>query len=149
MKYMENNLAKMMLPFKVQQLLDTIIEKKGLGLEDAMQYLYSSELYKQLSTESSYLWQLSTLNLYDLLKKEKRLKKQSQNNTASVLLFLTFCLENYKDYKNLDAEQALFTFNQYNVLEYLEEVFEMLHTQSKEYIMSEIDNYITNRKIQQ
>ncbi|MDR0824859.1 MAG: DUF3791 domain-containing protein [Prevotella sp.] len=144
---MEKSLEKMMFPFKVQQLLYTIIEKKGLGVEDALQYLYSSELYEQLSSESSYLWQLSTLNLYDLLKKEKRLKKQNQNNTASILLFLIFCLENYKDYKNIGAKETLFLFNKYNVLDYLEEVYETLHTQSKEYIMSEIDNYIKNRKV--
>ncbi len=141
-----DNLGKMMLPFKLQQLLDTIIEKKGLAVQDALQYLYSSDLYKQLSSESSYLWQLSTLNLYDLLKREKRLKKQNQNNDTPILLFLTFCLENYKEYKNINAEEALFLFNKYGVLEYLEKVFDTLHTQSKEYIMSEIDNYINNRK---
>lgn len=143
---MNDNVGKMMLPFKLHQLLDTIIEKKGLGVEDALQYLYSSDLYKQLSSESSYLWQLSTLNLYDLLKREKRLKKQNQNNDTPILLFLTFCLENYKEYKNINAEEALFLFNKYGVLEYLEKVFDTLHTQSKEYIMSEIDNYINNRK---
>ena len=131
----------------MQQLLDAIIEKKGLGIEDALQYLYSSDLYKQLSSESSYLWQLSTLNLYDLLKKEKHLKKKNQNNTSPILLFLAFCLENYKEHKNISAEEALFLFNKYNVLEYLQEVFDTLHTQSEEYIMTEIDNYINNRKI--
>jgi len=131
----------------LQQLLDAIIEKKGLGIEDALQYLYSSDLYKQLSSESSYLWQLSTLNLYDLLKKEKHLKKKNQNNTSPILLFLAFCLENYKEHKNISAEEALFLFNKYNVLEYLQEVFDTLHTQSEEYIMTEIDNYINNRKI--
>ncbi len=143
---MEDNTSKMMLPFKVQQLLDRIIEKKGLGVEDALQYLYSSDLYKQLSSESSYLWQLSTPNLYDLLKKEKRLRKQGQNNTAPILLFLTFCLENYKDHKNLSAEETLFLFNKYDVFTYLGQVFETLHTQSKGYIMAEIDSYIENRK---
>ena len=144
---MENNLEKMMLPFKVQQLLQTIIEKKRFGIEDAMQYLYSSDLYNLLSEESSYLWQLSTLNLYDLLKKEKRIKKQKQNNSTPVLLFLSFCLENYKEYKMLSAEEALFSFSQHGVLDYLENVFETLHTQGKDYIMEEIENYITNKKL--
>ena len=93
------------------------------------------------------LWQLSTLNLYDLLDKEKkRIKKQEQNNTSSVLLFLAFCVENYKDYKSISAEDTLFLFNKYDVLDYLKEVFDTLHTQSKEYITTEIDNYISNRK---
>ena len=144
---MENNLEKMMLPFKVQQLLQTIIEKKRFGIEDAMQYLYSSDLYNLLSEESSYLWQLSTLNLYDLLKKEKRIKKQKQNNSTPVLLFLSFCLENYKESKMISAEETLFLFNNYGVLDYLSDVFETLHTQGKDYIMEEIENYITNKKL--
>jgi hypothetical protein len=64
----DHNPGKMLLPFKVQRLLDTIIRKRGLDIEDAMQYLYSSDLYRKLSSESSYLWQLSTFNLYDFLK---------------------------------------------------------------------------------
>ncbi len=141
---MENRFEKMVLPFKVQQLLNVIIDKKKLGTEDAMQYLYSSNLYKQLSSESSYLWQLSTLNLYDLLKKEKREKRKNQNNSSKIVLFLTFCIENYKEHKSISAEEVLLVFNKYNVVEYLIEVFDTLHTQSKEYIMREIDSYIKN-----
>ena len=137
----------MMLPFKIQQLLETIIEKRGLNIKDAMQYLYSSDLYKQMSVEDSYLWQLSTPNLYDMLKTEKRKKKQKENISAPVLLFLSFCMENYKEHKSLSAEETLLLFNRYGVLDYLEEVFDMLHTQGKNYIMGEIDEYINNRKI--
>ena len=144
---MENNLEKMMLPFKVQQLLQTIIEKKGLDVKDAMQYLYSSDLYNLLSEESSYLWQLGTLNLYDLLKKEKRIKKQKQNNSTPILLFLSFCLENYREHKTLTAEETLFLFNNHGVLDYLSDVFETLHTQGKDYIMNDIENFITNKKL--
>jgi len=146
---MENRLEKMMLPFKVQQLLETIIEKRRLNIKDAMQYLYSSNLYKQMSAESSYLWQLSTLNLYDLLKKEKRIKKRKENNATPVLLFLSFCMENYKEHKDCTAEEILVLFNKYGVIDYLEEVFDTLHTQGKDYIMSEIDEYINNRAVWQ
>jgi len=144
---MSDQIEKLMLPYKVQQLLDTIIKKKGLGIEDSMNYLYSTELYKQLSAESSYLWQLSALNLYDMIKKEKRNKKNHHNLSSSIILFLTFCLENYKEHKNITANEALFIFNQSNVINYLENVYDTLHTQGKEYIMSEIDIYINNGKI--
>jgi len=113
-------------------------------VEEAFQYLYSSDLYKKLSSESSYFWKLSTPNLYDLLKKEKRLRKQGQNTTKPMLLFFAFCVENYKDHKSIDTTETLFLFNKYNVLVYLEEVHETLHTQGKEYIMKEIDDYINN-----
>lgn len=142
---MEFNLERAMLPFKTQQLLDIIIEKKNFSVEDALQYLYSSDLYQQLSSDSSSLWQFSGMSLYDLLKKEKRIKKHKKRNSP-MLLFLIFCLENYKDDKCIYAEEALFIFNKYNVIEYIEEVYESLHTQGKEYIMEEIDLYINNQK---
>ncbi len=130
---------------KVQHLLDAIINKRGLGIEDALEYLYSSELYRQLSSES-YLWRLSTDNLYDLLKSEKRKKRHSQNNSSPVLLFIAFCIENYKDHRNISAEEVLFLFKKYGVINYLTLGFDLLHTQGKEYIMSDIDRYIKNRK---
>ena len=135
-----------MLPFKLQQLLDIIMDKRGLNLKDAMQYLYSSELYNRLSKESSYLWQLSTLNLYDLLKKEKREEKHQQDSSKKILLFLSFCIESYKIHKATSAEEVLFLFNKYGVIEYLTNYFDTLHTQSKEYIMEEIDRFIKKRE---
>jgi len=93
-----------MVPCKVQQLLQIIIERKGFGVEDAVQYLYLSDLYKQLSKKDSYLWKMGAAYLYDLLEEEKIKKKEKQNNSAAVLLFLSFCLENYKDYKRINAE---------------------------------------------
>ncbi|MDH8701318.1 anaerobic C4-dicarboxylate transporter [Dysgonomonadaceae bacterium PH5-43] len=144
---METNLVKMMLPFKIQQLLETIIDKRGFNLKDALQYLYSSELYKQMSEDDSYLWQLSTPNLYDMLKKEKSKQKHKENNSGAVLLFLAFCIENYQEHKKLSVEETLFLFNKYGVVSYLADVFDMLHTQGKDYIMSEIDEYINNRRI--
>ncbi len=142
---MKNSNEKMMLPFKVQQLLDLIIDKRGFGVEDALGYLYSSELYRQLSSES-YLWRLSTDNLYDLLKNEKRKTKNSQNNSSPILLFIAFCIENYKEHKHISADEVLFLFKKYRVINYLTQGFDVLHTQGKEYIMSDIDTYIKNRK---
>lgn len=143
---MEESLVKMMLPFKIQQLLEMIIENNALSVKDAIQYLYSSKLYKQMSDEDSYLWQLSTANLYDMLCTEKNEEKQHENKSAPVLLFLSFCIENFKEYKKISTEETLLLFNKYGVLDYLEDVFDMLHTQGKEYIMREIDEYINNRK---
>jgi hypothetical protein len=136
---------KLMLPFKVQQLLDAIIERRGLGLEDALEYLYSSELYQKLSSES-YLWRLSTDNLYDLLKTEKSKKRLSQNNSRPILLFIAFCIENYKEHRTISTDDVVFLFRKYDVINYLTLGFDLLHTQGKEYVMSDIDSYIKNRK---
>lgn len=143
---METNTGKLMLPFKVQQLVGTVIDKRKLDVEDAFEYLYSSDLYKELSSDSPYLWRLSTDNLYDLLKKGKRKKRNSQKISSETLLFIAFCMENYKEYKNISAEEVLFRFKKYGVIEYLTQGYGILHTQGKEYLMSEIDRFIKARK---
>ena len=143
---MEQPIGKTVLPFKIQQLVNVIIQKKRCSVEEAFRYLYSSNLHKQLTAESSFLWQFSTMSLYDLLKKEKLAKKQSQNADPKVLLFQVFCLENYKSHKAISADDVLHLFFKYNVFDYLNNVFEMLHTQGRDYIMAEIDEYIKNKK---
>lgn len=143
---MEDSLVKTMLPFKIQQLLETIIEDNALTIKEAIVYLYSSDLYKQMSADDSYLWQLSTANLYDMLQTEKNREREEEDHSAPLLLFISFCLENYKEAKQLSAEETLFLFNRYGVIDYLKEVFCALHTQGKEYIISDIDEYINNRR---
>jgi len=143
---MEQQIEKSILPFKIQQLVNVIIQKKRCSVEEAFSYLYTSNLYKQLTAESSFLWQFSTLSLYELLKKEKLSEKHAQNADPKILLFQTFCLENYKDHKAIQPDDALRVFLKYDVFNYLENVFDMLHTQGKDYIMEEIDVYIKNKK---
>lgn len=64
-------------------------------------------------------------------------------NTA---YFLSFCIEQYKDKHQLTGEEVISLFDCYEVLPYLEENFEVLHTQSRQWLMEEIDMYINNRK---
>lgn len=143
---MESNTGKMVLPFKLQQLLDTIIDKRKLGVEDAVGYLYSSNLYERLSSDSPYLWRLSTANLYDMLKKEKRKERLGQKHSSPVLLFVAFCIEKYKEHLHMDTNEVLSLFKKYGVIDYLTQGFDALHTQGEVYIMSDIDRYIKNRK---
>ncbi|GHT28159.1 hypothetical protein AGMMS49574_01900 [Bacteroidia bacterium] len=81
-----------------------------------------------------------------MLKKEKLSKKHTQNVDSTELLFQIFCLEKYKNYKNIPADEALQIFMKYDVLEYLQKVFETLHTQGERYIIADIQAYINNRK---
>ena len=143
---MEQQIGKKLMPFKIQQLIDAIIQKKRCNIEDAFLYLYSSNLYKQLTSKDSSLWQYSTASLYDLLKKEKLLEKQNQNTDKKVILFQVFCLENYRDYKDMGADDSLYLFLKHDVFRYLESIFETLHTQGRNYIMEEIDIYLINKE---
>ena len=63
-----------------------------------------------------------------------------------ISLFLAFCIEQYKQRHNMTGEQAMQTLDQYGVLEYLEECYEPLHTQSAQWILEDIDEFIEKRK---
>ena len=64
----------------------------------------------------------------------------------NISLFVSFCIEQYKQKHCLTGEQLMQTLNQYGVLEYLEECYEPLHTQSAQWIMEDIDEFIDKRK---
>lgn len=63
-----------------------------------------------------------------------------------IAYFISFCIEQYKNAKGFTGEQAMRTLDEYGVLEYLEEHFDVLHTQSHQWIMEDIDEFIDIRK---
>ncbi|MBQ9640191.1 MAG: DUF3791 domain-containing protein [Bacteroidaceae bacterium] len=66
--------------------------------------------------------------------------------SLDIAYFLSFCIEQYKAAKHLSGAEVVETFSQYGVLEYLEEHFEPLHTQSRQWLMEDIEEYIKVRK---
>lgn len=63
-----------------------------------------------------------------------------------IAYFLSFCIEQYKKAKNLSGEEVSKLFCQYGVLEYLEEHYKPLHSQSYQWIIEDIDEFINLRK---
>lgn len=144
-KYQEE-LTSTMLPFVMRELVELVMKKKALPLGDALYYIYSSRFYKSLSDENTKLWYFSTLSLYDILEKEKAEEKQKQNDNTKVLLFKMFCIENYREAKKQSIEETLLLFSNHKVFDFLDETFEMLHTQDTEYILDTITTYIKKKK---
>lgn len=64
---------------------------------------------------------------------------------SETLKFKAFCLEQYKHEHNISGEQVIDLFNQYNVLNYLESFYDVLHTTGAKYIVEDIDLYIQSR----
>ena len=63
-----------------------------------------------------------------------------------IALFIAFCIEEYGAAKGLNGEQVLDLFSQYGVTDYLSECFDPLHTQSRQWLIAEIDDFIKIRK---
>ena len=63
-----------------------------------------------------------------------------------IAYFLSFCIEQYKKEKGIAGAEAAQLLQGYGVLEYLKEHFEVLHTQSKQWLLADIDEFIKLRK---
>lgn len=63
-----------------------------------------------------------------------------------IAYFLSFCIEQYKEAKGLDGAEAMRTLDRYGALDYLADHYEPLHTQSRQWLLAEIDEYINIRK---
>ncbi len=59
----QNNLY-LLLPSKVAWLADMLTEDKGISIVDAVREIYSSDIYKQLENESTKMWHLGPVALY-------------------------------------------------------------------------------------
>lgn len=60
--------------------------------------------------------------------------------------FILFCIEYYKMENKLSGKEVYDIFKKYGVLEYLEEGYEMLHTQGEKWIVNDIKEFIKNKK---
>jgi hypothetical protein len=61
---------KATLQMLIPMLIQTIMEKKDISVVDSIKLLYFSKLYGKLEIESTKLWHLSPLALYELLEME-------------------------------------------------------------------------------
>jgi hypothetical protein len=72
---MTNIEFKATLQMLIPMIIQVIMEKKDLKVIPAVKLLYLSKLYEKLEIESTKLWHLSPLALYELLEIEKQTGK--------------------------------------------------------------------------
>lgn len=66
----------------------------------------------------------------------------------AIPLFLSFCIEQYKSMKKITGEQAMEILLNTGTLDYLERNYEVLHTQSPQWIREELAEYVNNHTLQ-
>ena len=64
---------------------------------------------------------------------------------TDILYFVSFCIEQYKMHKGLSGSETIMLFDKNGVIEFLSNHFDVLHTQSAQWLMQEIDDYIKNK----
>ena len=63
-----------------------------------------------------------------------------------IALFVAFCIEEYGAAKGMSGEQVLDLFSKYGLVDYLSEFYDVLHTQGRQWLIEERDEYIEIRK---
>jgi hypothetical protein len=63
---------EVILPLKVEEVVGLLIEERKMSLDDALEYLYSSQLYSLLEDEETKMWHYSAQMLLHWLDNEKQ-----------------------------------------------------------------------------
>lgn len=67
-------------------------------------------------------------------------------NLKDITYFISFCIEQYMNAKGVNEDEAIATFSEHGVFDYLKDYFEVLHTQSRQWIVADLEEFINNRK---
>ncbi len=70
----------------------------------------------------------------------------SNKRELDTAYFISFCVEQYKMRQNMSGEETMSLFEKYDLLPYLTDNYDVLHTQSCQWIMEEIDDFISDKK---
>lgn len=62
------------------------------------------------------------------------------------LPFIVYCVEEYKNSKNMTGKAVMDLFNRYSVCDYIKSFYEALHTTGSKYIIDDIDLYINKQR---
>lgn len=71
----------------------------------------------------------------------------SYNGDGSVPLFIAFAIEQYKKHKGISGAKAARLLDEAGIIHHLEDYYDVLHTQSAQWLMEEIDSMITSKQI--
>lgn len=132
------------IPLKISQLALLVSQRKHISVNMALVYIYDSPFYEQLYNENAKWWYLDTESLYRILEQSWLPERGLISN--NVIVFLTFCIENYAERNRMTSLETYAIFRHYHVDHYLINSFDMLHTQGKDAILQDIKIFIDNRK---
>lgn len=63
-----------------------------------------------------------------------------------IVYFISFCIEQYKIHISASGTEVMDLFDKYGVTEFLSDNFEVLHTESRQWLIEEIDEFIRQRR---
>ena len=103
----------------------------------------SDAIYQYYDREFARMY--GDFKYYDFLEEEK-MGARKLRPVSSVARFVVFCIERYRLRGGLSPAAVLAMFKESGVEEFLMRNFEVLHSQSVEYILREIDLFIKKQR---
>ena len=140
MSVYENNI----IPIKISHLAAYVSKVKRISLDDALVYIYVNPMYERLYDEEAKWWYLSTEALYEEF--ERWRDRQNRDVPKEVFEFYTYCLENYVIRKQISGMRAWVIFKESGADKYVIDNYDLLHTQGLEYVLDDIQRFMTRRK---
>ena len=67
-------------------------------------------------------------------------------NLKDITYFISFCIEQYMIEKGINEDEVISIFSEYGVLDYLKDYFDVLHTQGRQWLVADIEEFINTRK---
>ena len=131
-------------PVKIASLAEYVAERRRISLGEALIYIYSNPMYKELYDEGAKWWYLSSDALYDEF--EYRRRAQVVEVSREAFEFYVYTLEKYAIYKRISGLQALALFKKYEADDFLLKHYDLLHTQGTGYVIDEVQRYIDRRR---
>lgn len=74
------------------------------------------------------------------------MNKEITKRELDIVYFISFCIEQYKVRISASGAEVMDLFDKYGVTQYLADNFVVLHTESRQWLMEEIDEFINQRK---
>ncbi len=77
----------------------------------------------------------------------KSIYNREYTGDDTIPAFVTFCIEQYKKYKNISGAEAMQTLADAGVLEYLAEHYDALHLESCRWILNDMDRLVESKAL--
>ncbi|GHT00218.1 hypothetical protein FACS189421_12020 [Bacteroidia bacterium] len=61
--------------------------------------------------------------------------------------FVVFAIEEYRNRKGIDGKTAITLFTKSGLLQYIEDFYDVLHSNGTEYLIADFDDYFKNRNM--
>ena len=132
------------IPIKISQLAEYVSRVRHVSLDDALVYIYVNPMYDKLYDEKSKWWYLSVEALYEEF--ELWRERSAGKVYKEEFEFYVYCLEKYARFKNMSGIRAWSLFKESGADDYILRNYDLLHTQGTEYILDDIQRFISRRK---